>query len=92
MNIDTFLKNKGYTVYRLSKETGISKTTLFDIFSGKSNILDCRVRIIMIIADALDCDIKELNENLKALISLLSSCEKGTGKVRVLSLNKEDKQ
>ena len=40
MNIDTFLKNKGYTVYRLSKETGISKTTLFDIFSGKSNILD----------------------------------------------------
>lgn len=60
MNIDTFLKNKGYTVYRLSKETGISKTTLFDIFSGKSNILDCRVRIIMKIADALDCDIKEL--------------------------------
>ena len=60
MNIDTFLKNKGYTVYRLSKETGISKTTLFDIFSGKSNILDCRVRIIMKIAAALDCDIKEL--------------------------------
>ena len=43
-------------------------------------------------ASKLDCDIKELNENLKALISLLSSCEKGTGKVRVLSLNKEDKQ
>ena len=60
MNIDTFLKNKGYTVYRLSKEKGISKTTLFDIFSGKSNILDCRVRIIMKIAEALNCDIKEL--------------------------------
>lgn len=60
MNINTFLKNKGYTVYRLSKETGISKTTLFDIFSGKSNILDCRVRIIMKIADALNCNIKEL--------------------------------
>ena len=60
MNIDTFLKNKGYTVYRLSKETGISKSTLFDIFSGKSNILDCRVRIIMRIAEALNCDIKEL--------------------------------
>ena len=43
-------------------------------------------------ASKLDRDIKELNENLKALISLLSSCEKGTGKVRVLSLNKEDKQ
>ena len=43
-------------------------------------------------ASKLDRDIKELNENLKALISLLSPCEKGTGKVRVLSLNKEDKQ
>lgn len=60
MNIDTFLKNKGYTVYRLSKETGIPKTTLFDIFSGKSIILDCRVRIVMKIAEVLDCDIKEL--------------------------------
>jgi len=60
MNIGTLLVNKGYTVYRLSKETGISKTTLFDIFSGKSNILDCRVRIIMKIATALDYDIEEL--------------------------------
>jgi len=60
MNIETLLTNKGYTVYSLSKKTGISKTTLFDIFSGKSNILDCRVRIIMKIADALDYDIKDL--------------------------------
>jgi len=60
MNLETLLTDKGYTVYILSKKTGISKTTLFDIFSGKSNILDCRVRIIMKIADALNCDIKDL--------------------------------
>lgn len=42
-------------------------------------------------ASKLDSDIKELNENLKALISLLNSCERGTGKVRVLSLDNEDK-
>lgn len=42
-------------------------------------------------ASKLDSDIKELNENLKALISLLNPCEKETGKVRVLSLDNEDK-
>lgn len=42
-------------------------------------------------ASKLDSDIKELNENLKALISLLNPCEKGTGKVMVLSLDNEDK-
>ena len=42
-------------------------------------------------ASKLDSDIKELNENLKALISLLNHCEKETSKVRVLSLDNEDK-
>lgn len=42
-------------------------------------------------ASKLDSDIKELNENLKALISLLNPCEKETSKVRVLSLDNEDK-
>lgn len=42
-------------------------------------------------ASKLDSDIKELNENLKALISLLNPCEKETVKVRVLSLDNEDK-
>lgn len=40
------MNEKGYTIYRLSKISGISKTTLFDIFSGKSNILDCRLRVV----------------------------------------------
>lgn len=44
MTLDDILNEKGDTIYRLSKISGISKTKLFDIFSGKSNILDCRLR------------------------------------------------
>lgn len=60
MNIYDFLKEKGYTIYKLSKDSGISKTTLYDICSGKSNILDCTIRIILKIANTLDCDINDL--------------------------------
>lgn len=60
MTIEGLLSEKGYTVYGLSKKTGISKTTLFDIFSGKSDIMDCRLRVILKIADALGCEIKDI--------------------------------
>ena len=46
MKLDDILNEKGDTIYRLSKISGISKTKLFDIFSGKSNILDCRLRVV----------------------------------------------
>ena len=60
MTIQDILKEKNYTVYKLSKESGIPKSTLFDIFSGKSNLLDCRVRILIKIANTLKIDIKDL--------------------------------
>ncbi len=60
MNLNDLLDEKGYTVYKLSKETGIAKSTLFDIFSGKSNILDCRLRIILKICDTLKISVDEL--------------------------------
>lgn len=60
MNINEFLKKKEYTIYRLSKDSCISKTTLYDICSGKSNILDCTIRIILKIANTLNCDINDL--------------------------------
>lgn len=60
MTINDLLIKKGYTVYRLSKESGISKSTLFDIFSGKSNIMDCKVRIIAKIAEVFNVSIEEL--------------------------------
>lgn len=60
MTITELLDQKEFTIYKLSKVSGISKTTLFDIFSGKSNILDCRLRVILKLSKALGVSINEL--------------------------------
>lgn len=60
MNLKDILIEKGYTIYKLSKDSGVSKTTLFDIFSGKSNILDCRLGSILKICNTLDISIYDV--------------------------------
>lgn len=60
MTLEDLLNEKGYTVYKLSEVTKIPKTTLFDIFSGKSNILDCRLRNVLKICNALDITVEEI--------------------------------
>lgn len=60
MTITELLDQKEFTIYKLSKVSGISKTTLFDIFSGKSNILDCRLRVILKLSKVLGVSINEL--------------------------------
>ena len=60
MTVTELLDQKEFTIYKLSKVSGISKTTLFDIFSGKSNILDCRLRVILKLSKALGVSINEL--------------------------------
>ncbi len=67
MTIRDLLEEKGYTVYRLSKESGISKTTLFDIFSGKSNLLDCRFKSVIKIAKVLNVSLDDL-ANLEPIL------------------------
>ncbi len=60
MKLDDILNEKGGTIYRLSKISGISKTKLFDIFSGKSNILDCRLRVVSKLSKILGMSIEEI--------------------------------
>ena len=60
MKLDDILNEKGDTIYRLSKISGISKTKLFDIFSGKSNILDCRLRVVSKLSKILGMTIEEI--------------------------------
>ena len=60
MKLDDILNEKGDTIYRLSKISGISKTKLFDIFSGKSNILDCRLRVVSKLSKILGMFIEEI--------------------------------
>ena len=54
------LKNKGITIYRLSKETGIFEQTLYSMFNGNtaSPTLDNAVKIAMV----LDIDLNKLKE------------------------------
>lgn len=54
------LKNKGITIYRLSKETGIFEQTLYSMFNGNtaSPTLDNAVKI----AKILDIDLNKLKE------------------------------
>ena len=60
MKLDDILNEKGDTIYRLSKISGISKTKLFDIFSDKSNILDCRLRVVSKLSKILGMSIEEI--------------------------------
>lgn len=60
MKLDDILNEKGDTIYILSKISGISKTKLFDIFSGKSNILDCRLRVVSKLSKILGMSIEEI--------------------------------
>ena len=54
------LENKGMTIYRLSKETGIIEQTLYSMFNGNtaSPTLDNAVKI----AKVLDIDLNKLKE------------------------------
>lgn len=60
MTFIELMEAKGLTVYKLSKESGVAKTTLFDIASGKSNILDCTARNLLKISSVLGVSIEEL--------------------------------
>lgn len=47
-------------MYRLSQLSGIPKTTVVDICSGKSSIAGCTARTVFQLAKALDCTMEEL--------------------------------
>lgn len=60
MNIQTLLEQKGITKYRLSKISGVPKTTILDICSGKTSIENCNAKTVYLLAQALNCSMEEL--------------------------------
>lgn len=48
------------TMYRLSKESGVAKTTVIDICSGKSSIGGCNADTVLRLSRALGCTMEEL--------------------------------
>ena len=54
------LADKKTTVYALSIDSGVPKTTLADISSGKTDILECSGKTLLAISKALNVSIEKL--------------------------------
>ena len=66
MTLQMLLDNEAITKYQLSKISGVPKTTIIDICSGKSSIQKCSAKTVYQIAKALNLsmeDIMELDDN-----------------------------
>ena len=48
------------TMYRLAKLSGVPKTTVIDIFTGKSSIEKCNAGTVLTLAKALGCSMEDL--------------------------------
>ena len=60
MTLQTMLAEKQMTMYRLSKLSGVPKTTVLDICSGRSSIGGCNAKTVLQLSQALDCTMEKL--------------------------------
>ena len=61
--IMTFLdliSNKKTTVYSLSRDSGVPKTTLTDISTGKAELMECSGKTLLAISESLNVTIEDL--------------------------------
>lgn len=63
MTFQEFLKTKGITMYSLAKKSGVAKSTIQDIGSGKSSLLGCRCDTVYKLSKAIGCSMEELIQN-----------------------------
>jgi len=55
MNLQDYIDSKNITKYHLSQISGVPKTTIMDICSGKSSLQKCSARTVQQLAKALGC-------------------------------------
>lgn len=60
MTLQELITNKNYTIYRFSKESGIPKTTLLDLCSGKTSIHKSQAITVQKIANTLGVSMEYL--------------------------------
>ena len=60
LDMQTILNEKGMTMYHLSKASGVPKTTVIDICSGKSDIGACNAKTVLLLSKALGCSMEDL--------------------------------
>lgn len=60
MRLSELLEKKNYTIYRFSKESGIPKTTLIDLCSGKTSILNSKAITVLKLSLFLDLKMEDI--------------------------------
>lgn len=75
MNLQKHIDSRNITKYNLSKVSGIPKTTVLDICSGKSAIHKCSARTVQLLAKALGCTM----EYIMSLDTSINTCDSETG-------------
>lgn len=62
MDLQTYLDQRNITKYRLSQMSGVPKSTIMDICSGKSALGRCSANTVHQLAQALGCTMEEMLE------------------------------
>lgn len=77
MTFNDLMAIKGFTTYSLSKNCSIPKTTLFDIASSKTDLLECTGRTLLSLSKALGVKIEYLlkleKDNIKQYPAFLAA-------------------
>jgi transcriptional regulator with XRE-family HTH domain len=60
VELEKMLQLKGMTKYRLSMISGVPKTTILDICSGRTSLKNCRAETVFLLAQALGCSMETL--------------------------------
>jgi len=58
--MQSLLRERNISMYRLSQLSGVPKTTVIDICSGRSNIEGCTAKTVIQLSRALGCTMEEL--------------------------------
>ena len=75
MNLQEYIDSRNITKYHLSQISGVPKTTVIDICSGKSSLQKCSARTVQQLAIALDCTM----EYIMSLDTIDTGYDKETG-------------
>lgn len=75
MNLQEYIDSRNITKYHLSQISGVPKTTVLDICSGKSSIHKCSAHTVQLLAKALDCTM----EYIMSLDTTVNNYDKETG-------------
>ncbi len=62
MDLQTMLNEQNMTRYQLSKISGIPKTTVTDICTGRSSIERCSAKTVRQLAKAFGCSMEDIME------------------------------